>query len=136
MAKNNTIFTEKSLNTIKSPESLNDYIRVANPSVWLLIASIIVLLLGACIWGIFGKIESKVVVFAKVNDNVAYCDVEIEDLFSIKEGMTVRINDTEGRVSKIDVASNVVEVEINLENGFYEAEIIKEVISPMSFVTN
>ena len=57
---NEEIFRKKSLDKVKSPESLDDYIRVANPGVWLLLISIIVLLAGACIWGFFGHIDSTV----------------------------------------------------------------------------
>ena len=49
------IFREENLKKVSSPDRLNDYIRVTNPSVWLLLAAIIVLLAGACVWGIFGN---------------------------------------------------------------------------------
>lgn len=54
------IFRKKNLDRINSPESLNDYIRVTNPGVWIVIAALIVLLIGACIWGIYGRIECAV----------------------------------------------------------------------------
>ncbi len=39
------LFREK----VKSPENLDDYIRISNPGVWLLLVSAIVLLIGACV---------------------------------------------------------------------------------------
>ena len=39
-----TIFREKSLNKIASPEQMNDYIRVSSPSVWMVLTAVIVLL--------------------------------------------------------------------------------------------
>ena len=40
------LFREKNLNKISSPEQLDDYIRVAGPGAWLLLAG---LLLGFCV---------------------------------------------------------------------------------------
>ena len=35
------IFRKKSLDRISSPEQLNDYIRVANPGIWMILAAVI-----------------------------------------------------------------------------------------------
>ena len=48
-----TIFREKSLKKIASPEQMNDYIRVSSPSVWMVLTAVIVLLAGVCVWGMF-----------------------------------------------------------------------------------
>lgn len=52
----NSIFRQKSLDKISSPEKLDDYIRVTSPSVWFILAAIILLLFGALFWGIFGEV--------------------------------------------------------------------------------
>ena len=52
------IFRKKSIDKINSPENLNDYIRVTNPGVWLILAAVIALLIGACVWGFFGHIDT------------------------------------------------------------------------------
>ena len=44
-----TIFREKSLKKIASPEQMNDYIRVSSPSVWMVLTAVIVLLAGVCL---------------------------------------------------------------------------------------
>ena len=38
------IFREKSLKRITSPEELGDYLRVTSPSVWMILAAVILLL--------------------------------------------------------------------------------------------
>lgn len=43
------IFRKKSVERVSSPEQLSDYIRVSNPSVWMTLAAIIVLLAGVCV---------------------------------------------------------------------------------------
>ncbi len=56
---NNGIFREKSIDRVTGPESLNDYIRVTSPSVWIALLALVVLLLGMLAWSVFGRIEVK-----------------------------------------------------------------------------
>lgn len=37
------VFRKKSLERMSSPEQLGDYIRVANPGIWLIMAAVILL---------------------------------------------------------------------------------------------
>ncbi len=55
--ENNTIFRKKSLDKVSSPEKLDDYIRVTTPSVWITLTAIVLLLVGAVVWSIFGEVE-------------------------------------------------------------------------------
>ena len=55
----NSIFREKSMDKVTGPESLNDYVRVTSPSVWIALLAILVLLAGFLTWSIFGRIEVK-----------------------------------------------------------------------------
>ena len=52
-----SIFRDKSLERISAPEQLNDYIKVTKPSVWVVLIATILLIAGALVWAIFGKIE-------------------------------------------------------------------------------
>ena len=52
-----SIFRDKSLERISTPEQLNDYIKVTKPSVWVVLIATILLIAGALVWAIFGKIE-------------------------------------------------------------------------------
>ena len=54
----NTIFRKKSLDRISSPEQLNDYIRVTNPSVWVVLLALVLLLIGMLSWSILGTVET------------------------------------------------------------------------------
>ena len=42
---------------VGSPEELNDYIRVSSPAVWIVLAVVIALLLGALVWAVFGTVD-------------------------------------------------------------------------------
>ena len=133
---NNDIFRKKSLDKIKSPDNLNDYVRVVNPGVWIIVIASIILLAGACVWGIFGKIETKISANASVSDGVAVCSVTKDEIDSVKEGMPVIIDGVEGVVSEIDKTDDEVSALIDLPDGNYPAEIITEQIKPFSFVSN
>lgn len=49
-----TIFREKNVNELNSPDELNEYLRVTSPSIWLVMAAVIVLLLGLIVWASVG----------------------------------------------------------------------------------
>ena len=52
-----SIFREKSLERVTSPEQLNDYIKVTSPSVWIILAATLILIIGTLVWAVFGKIR-------------------------------------------------------------------------------
>ena len=54
----NSIFRKKSLERISSPESLNDYLHVTSPAVWLILTAVILLLAGMLIWSSVASIDS------------------------------------------------------------------------------
>ena len=62
---NNSIFRQKSMDRVSSPEQLNDYIKVTNPGIWVVLAAVIVLLLGFIVWGAVGTLETRVNVAAE-----------------------------------------------------------------------
>ncbi len=133
------IFRKKSLDKIKSPESLNDYVRVSSPAVWIIIAAVIVLLAGACVWGIFGHIDTKVQTTAIVEDGTLNCFAGDGE---ISVGMKILVGESECFVSDIgyqEISGNtycIAMAKTDLPDGRYEAEIVTESISPMSFVFN
>ena len=53
-----SLFRQKSIDRINSPEQLNDYIRVATPSVWLVLAALVLLLIGMLAWSVLGTVEA------------------------------------------------------------------------------
>ncbi len=54
--KGGNLLREKSLKRVQSPEALNDYIRVTSPSVWLVLAALVLLLVGMLVWSVFGTV--------------------------------------------------------------------------------
>lgn len=42
---------------VDSPEELNRYIRVSTPAVWIALAVMVALLMGAVAWAVFGTVD-------------------------------------------------------------------------------
>ena len=51
------IFRKAAIDRVLSPEQLTDYIRVGSPSVWAILAAIMVLLASLFVWAAFGRVE-------------------------------------------------------------------------------
>ena len=54
--RNQSLFSQKSLNRINGPEELYDYIRVTTPSVWIVLTAITLLVIGILGWCVFGTV--------------------------------------------------------------------------------
>ncbi len=52
-----SIFREKSIERISSPDQIDDYVRVTKPSMWIVLIAAVVLLVGIVVWCIFGTME-------------------------------------------------------------------------------
>lgn len=59
MDEKQSIFRKTSIDRISSPERLNDYIKVSNPGVWIVLAAVAVLLAAALIWGCTAEITPE-----------------------------------------------------------------------------
>ena len=115
------LFREKSLEAVESPESLNDYLRVTSPGVWLVLAAVIALLVGAILWGIFGSIDTKRQAAIITSESQTICLVPIESFDEIEVIMdrgTVEIGGTDYKLAIPDNG----EVELGFVNEFVTSE--------------
>lgn len=152
------LFREKSLERISSPEELNDYVRVANPGVWLLLSGIVILLAGFIVWGIFGSVETTVPGVCVTEKGISTCYVSEEDAARIKQGMKITIEDgseceanyiSARSIEAEDVLSeyamhiggfeaqqwvHAIEVAGNAVEGTYAAKITLEALHPIKFI--
>ncbi len=121
------IFREKSLKYISSPEQLNDYLKVTKPSVWVVLFSIVLLLIGLIVWGTFAYIASSVDGVAEVENGmmtVYFHDDEFA--VNVQEGMEIIIGDTEIPITSVGRNSEghtFAVAETDLEDGHYDATV-------------
>ncbi len=158
----NGIFRKKSLDKISSPEQFNQYLCVVNTGVWPVLAAVFLLLSGVCVWGFFGELKTTLPVAAAVDGGNMMCYVSSEQAQGIEEGMRVEVSGVEYVVSKKSIrpekVSDSLEPYLQYLGGFgedsfvfaidakpageavadgqYEAQIVVESVSPMSFLWN
>ena len=153
----NKIFRQKAIDRVSSPEELNSYLRVATPQMWMVLVAILVLLIGVCVWGIYGILESNVECVAIVTNGTAVCYVPKENIGESCPGDPVYINDKQYTIKSItdqpvqvpddfpEYAKSegnltegqwvyMLEADTKEENGIYQARIVDERIQPFSFI--
>ena len=157
----NSLFREKSIDRVSSPEQLNDRIRVANPGVWLLLAGILLVLAGICVWGIFGRLNTFLPVGAVTEQGRTICYVKEESRNQIAPGMEVTTE--EGTSSVEEIALQPIQVDagfpeylchvgnlsagewvyavtlkeaLGKEGSIFSADIVIESIAPVWFIVN
>ncbi|MBR5364923.1 MAG: hypothetical protein IK132_01630 [Clostridia bacterium] len=122
-----TVYRKKSLERIQSPEQLNDYLRVTNPSVWVILAAVALILAGALIWGSFAYIDSFVTGTAEVKDGVMTVTFEDEALAkNVKAGMNVTVGDTVSAIASVGRASDgslFAQAQTALADGSYQVKV-------------
>ncbi len=154
---NETVFRDKSIERISSPEQLNDYVRLTNPGVWFVVAAIMIILVGAFIFGITGHIDSSVPGTCISDGGSAVCLVKREYGDRFTDDMHVQVNGQEHSVffkntkpvaidstidsyalfvGDLELAEWVYEIEVegDIPEGVYEARLVTERISPLSFI--
>ena len=161
MENKNSVFRKKSIEQMSSPEQLNDYLRVSSPGTWMVLAAVILLLAGVCVWGIFGQLDTTLTAVALADGDHITVYVSEENLADVK-GKTVAVGGMEYAIADDAVSEEPVVVseeafseyalhvggletgewvygisfDATLPEGVYEAQITIESVSPMSFVLN
>lgn len=155
---NNTIFRQKSLDRVTSVEDLDKYIKTTTPSLWLLLASIIIFLLGIIVWAVVGKINVESVSGCSINKGTVSCLIAEDRVEKIDEDSYIEIN---GKVISIDeikgpfkasedsnqslLHNSLIEYDswyyevcgtTDLNDGVHKGKVVFEKISPIIYVVN
>ncbi|MCR4789085.1 MAG: hypothetical protein K5888_10895 [Lachnospiraceae bacterium] len=133
------LFRKKSLDRISSPEELNDFLHVTNPPMWMILSAIIILLAGFLVWSFVGNLQTTVKADAVVKDGMVTITLSDGYEGNIDVGMDVNIG---AASSKIETVSSDASGRItaggrfDIPDGEYEADIITENLTPISFLFN
>ena len=130
-----TVFRQKTLERISSPEQLTDYLRVANPGIWAVLAAVILLLAGLFAWSTVGTLETTADATVVVSDSSAR--VIITGAGTLEEGMPVRIAGQEYRIVSTDTdeyGRMTGEAMVDLPDGTYQGEVVVDSTSPIDFL--
>ena len=157
----NNLFRKKSLEHISSPEELHDYMRVTSPKLWMILAATIALLAGFIVYASTATMENTIDISVTIQamevpegyqlerGNTKYSYVTgtlpISQKGLVEPGMIVRIGKETGKVDLILVEAQEQEVlliiDVNqnylpLPDGTYDAELVLESTTPISFLWN
>ena len=156
---NKQLFKKSNMEKISSPEQLHNYVRVANPGLWMVLSAIVILLVGVVVWGFIGKIDTTMATAIVTDHGEAVIYVGESDVEKIEVGMTVRCEEKEYIITDIaeepirvdgsftdyaiyasglTVGEWVYAVSIDGEHpdGVQKADIVIESISPIAFILN
>ena len=160
MEKQETIFRQKSVDRVSSPEQLDSYLKVTSPSVWIALIGIIIILVGAIAWGTFGKLQTYAATGCVVEDGVGYCYLREEEGVKIDTGMRVEIPSEETSFEILSIQTQGIQIPdsysylqhlvgvtsedyvfcvsglTNLAGGYYQGRIVTEAVSPLEFILN
>lgn len=122
------IFREKSLKRVTSPEDLGDYLHVTSPTVWMLLAAIILLLLGVLAWSATANIDSIATGTAQVEAGSMIVILDDERLAgSLEPGMLVRVGEKECKINSVGTeasGTHFASAETGLADGVYDAVVV------------
>ena len=155
-----SVFRQKSMEKISSPEQMNDYIRVSSPSVWMILTAVIVLLAGICVWGVFGHLDTAVQTGGICADGRLTVLIGEQDYDKITEAAVISVDGVEYAVTgtadaPIQADDRIAPYAVHLADlsagdwvyelyadapelpdGVYAVSVITERISPLDFVWN
>ena len=121
------LYRKESMERIQSPEQLNDYLRITNPSVWVVLGAVIVLLAGLLIWGSFARIDSHADGTAMVENGVmtVWFD-ENAQIQNIASGMDVTVGNTASAITSVGLSADgqvFALANTDLADGVYDARV-------------
>ena len=156
----NGLFRQKSIERISSPEALHDYMRVTSPRLWMILAAVVLLLGGFIAYASTAKMENTMPIKVTVETyhmteeetqgeardvTIVYSSLPEDQMEQIKKGMKLRLLKETGTVSWLTsgVQEGLVEVGFDMDplnyplnDGEYDAELVLESTTQVSFLWN
>ncbi len=133
--KQKSLFREKALERISSPEKLTEYLRVTNPGIWAVLGVVILLLGGLLLWSTIGTLETTADAKIIVKSHTA--TVVLEEGGNITSDMTVKIQSNEYAIASTDTdeyGRTYGITEAQLPDGTYSGTVVVEVVRPIDFL--
>jgi len=154
-----SLYREKSMGRIASIGQLNDYVRVARPSTWLLLIAIILLIAGVIVWSVCGRMESSVPGVVTSENSELCCYVSESESAAVSVGMKAYTDAGSFTITGIDYSPIQIDGSFNshtaatggwidgqwvrkltldgrLPAGSYGAHIVVESVAPITYLLN
>jgi hypothetical protein len=96
-----SIFNKKATDKLRSPDDLDKYVQVTNPSVWVVLAACIALLIGLLAWGLLGSVTTSVSSTGVCVNGKAMCFLSAEDVAKVHVGDVANVNGERMEVAEV-----------------------------------
>lgn len=156
------IFRKQPMEDAASPDRLDEYIKVSNLSVWLILGAAILLIAAALVWACFGTLTETQRGVLVVDGSTSTCYIAQSDASGLSTGDEVDVQGATGTI--VNVAGDAVPasalpdgaadaaatdasaasgadgwyraaaVSIDLPDGVYDASIVTESYSPIALL--
>ena len=122
-----SIFNERATEKLRSPDDLDKYIRVTNPSVWVVLAACVVLLAGLLMWGVLGSVTTNVTTTGVSIEGEAMCFLDAESAAKVHVGDVANVDGVHLAVASIsDVPISQDEAHAILESDYLVSTLAKD----------
>ena len=126
---------QKTRDRISSPDQLTDYLRVTNPGIWVLLASIVLFLAGVFVWFTIGTLESTAAVKVSVAGQQA--TVIPREATVLTEGMPLRVESDEYTLDSVgtdEYDRSFGNAVVKLPDGVYDGIVVTAQTHLISFL--
>ncbi len=110
---NEELYRKESLNKVANPDKTDTYLKVTNPSVWLIILAAVIILGSFVYWGFVGTVPNRTPALGLVKDQQVTVFMPAENVMAIGDSLEVLIDGVSHTVTGV-------------ENGLCSAKQIKE----------
>ena len=123
----NSLFRKKNLDRVSSPEQLGDFLHVTSPSIWIVLAAVIVLLASLFVWSSVTAVESYAAGTAEVQGGVLTFRFEEADKAEhVEAGMDIQVGELLTPVASVgrdESGKPIAIANIDLPDGNYPARV-------------
>ena len=146
------LFRKQSLDHIASPEQLHDYMHVTSPRLWMLLAAIAALLVGFLVYASTATLENTLPVRVEVSsmvmengetNTIGSFSLPMDQRDLVQVGMSVRVAGVERAIDFMYQDEEQVAYILTLSgltqplpDGLYDAQVVTEATTPISFLLN
>jgi len=125
---------------MSSPEQLNDYLKVTNPKIWLLLTAVVLLIVGLLLWSSFTTIESYATGTARaVGGELIVSFDDPEKASKVQPGMQMEVGDVETDVLTVGLGDDgelVASARANIPDGSYSVRVGYKTTQVLSMLLN
>ena len=117
--KTSDLFTEKALDKLRSPDDLYNYLRVTNPSIWVLLFACVFLIAGLLVWAVFGTLSSSVDTVGTCLSGEVVCFLPYDRASAVHVGNSAKVNGELVQVASVSrTPVSRAEASDIVDNGF------------------